>query len=139
MRTFLKTGLLLFTFALSQITFAQDKTIKSFIKSYKSNPDATYLMARNGEDFNFNDNGMSGIMSLLGDIGGVKMINIKASSKIKSDFKHLKSKLNQRYDTMLNINDDNSGISVFTDEDNGYLYALIQGDEEIIVVSLESK
>lgn len=139
MKTILKTGLLLLTFGISQFTWAQDKSIKTFIKSHKSNPDATYLIARSGEDFNFNTNGMSGIMDLLGNIGSVKMINLKASTAINTDFKQLKSKLNQRYETMINLTDNNGGISVFTDEDNGYLYALIQGDNEIIVVSLESQ
>lgn len=138
MKTFLKTGLLLFTMAISQMTWAQDKTVKSFMKTHKSAPDATYVMARNGKEINFNDSGMEGIADLLGNIGSVKMITLNISSKVKADFKRLKSKLRQRYETMISLNDDDGGVYVYTDEDNGYLYALVQGDDEIIVVSLET-
>lgn len=139
MKNLIKTGLLILTIGLSQIGFAQDKSVKSFIKSYKSAPDANYISAKSGEDFNLETSGLSGISPFLNNIGEIKMVSVSTSSKIKSDFKRLKSKLNQRYDVMININDSDGGISVFTDEDNGYLYGLIQGDENIIVVSVESK
>lgn len=139
MKIILKTSLIILALGLSQISWAQDRNVKSFLKAHKSDKDATYMNARSGEDFNLESSELSGIMGLLGNIGAIKMLSINSSSKINTDFKHLKSKLNQKYETMFNMNDKDGGISVFTDEDNGYLYALIQGEGNVIVVSLESK
>lgn len=139
MNNTLKTILLVLTIGISQLSLAQDKNVKSFIKSYKSSPDATYINAKSGKDFNFNASELSGVMSLLGNIGTVKMITLTSSTKVKSDFKRLKSKLNNRYETTVNLSGNEGGLTVFTDEDNGYLYAMIQAEENIVVVSLESK
>ncbi len=139
MKNILKTSLIVIALGLTQISWAQDRSVKSFLKTHKSDQDATYMNARSGEDFNLESSELSGIMGLLGNIGAIKMLNLNSSNKINADFKQLKSKLNLKYDTMFNMSDKDGGISVFTDEDNGYLYALIQGEGNIIVVSLESK
>ena len=139
MKTTLKTVLFIFVLGLSQIALSQDKYVKSFMKSHKNAPGADYVTAKSSKDFNFGDVDLSGVSSLLNNIGSIKLLSTTTSKAIISDFKRLKSKLNKKYETIVNISDNDGGISVFSDEDNGYLYALIQGDDDFIVVSLESK
>lgn len=117
-----------------QISFGQDKHVNSFFKTFKNDDKATFMSVKSSEKL---DSELSGVITLLGKVGKIKFLNIEQSTKVGRVFKALESKLNAKYETMLKTTSDSSGISIFTDEDEGFYYATIKGEEEYVVISIE--